>query len=63
MVMQLTYKEAKLLEMFFRHRDKLIEREMFLKTVWEEDGFFVAEVWMFLFPGFVNICNKIQTLK
>ena len=42
MVTQLTYKEAKLLEMFFRHRDKLIEREVFLKTVWEEDGFFVA---------------------
>jgi len=42
MVTQLTYKEAKLLEMFFRHRDTLIERELFLKTVWEEDGFFVA---------------------
>ena len=41
-VTQLTYKEGKLLEMFFRHRDKLIEREVFLKTVWEEDGFFVA---------------------
>ena len=39
---QLTYKEAKLLEIFFRHRDTLIERELFLKTVWEEDGFFVA---------------------
>ena len=42
MVTQLTYKEAKLLEMFFRHRDNLIEREVFLKTIWEEDGFFVA---------------------
>ena len=42
MVTQLTYKECKLLEMFFRHRDTLIERELFLKTVWEEDGFFVA---------------------
>jgi two-component system OmpR family response regulator len=42
LVTQLTYKEAKLLEMFFRHRDILIEREVFLKTVWEEDGFFVA---------------------
>lgn len=41
-VTQLTYKEAKLLEMFFRHRNTLIERELFLKTVWEEDGFFVA---------------------
>lgn len=41
-VTQLTYKEAKLLEIFFRHRNTLIERELFLKTVWEEDGFFVA---------------------
>jgi two-component system, OmpR family, response regulator len=39
---QLTYKETKLLEIFFRHCDDLIEREVFLKTVWEEDGFFVA---------------------
>lgn len=42
MITRLTYKEGKLLEMFFRHRDTLIERELFLKTVWEEDGFFVA---------------------
>src|SRR5688572_12333186 len=39
---QLTYKESKLLEMFFRHRDTLIERDVFLKTIWEDDGFFVA---------------------
>jgi two-component system OmpR family response regulator len=39
---QLTFKEAKLLEIFFRHRDELIERELFLKTVWADDGFFVA---------------------
>ncbi len=42
MVTQLTYKEGKILEIFFRHCNKLIEREVFLKTVWEEDGFFVA---------------------
>jgi len=41
-VTQLTYKESKLLEMFFRHCNKLIEREVFLKTIWEDDGFFVA---------------------
>jgi two-component system, OmpR family, response regulator len=39
---QLTYKEAKLLELFFRHTNKLIERDIFLKSIWEEDGFFVA---------------------
>jgi len=41
-VTRLTYKECKLLQMFFRHCDKLIERDVFLKTIWEEDGFFVA---------------------
>lgn len=41
-VTQLTYKEGKLLEMFFRRPDTLIERQVFLKTVWQDDGFFVA---------------------
>jgi DNA-binding response OmpR family regulator len=42
LVTRLTYKESKLLQIFFRHCDKLIERDVFLKSVWEEDGFFVA---------------------
>jgi two-component system, OmpR family, response regulator len=41
-VTRLTYKESKLLQMFFRHTGKLIERDVFLKTIWEDDGFFVA---------------------
>lgn len=39
---RLTHKECKLLQLFFRHAGKLIEREVFLKSIWEEDGFFVA---------------------
>ena len=39
---RLTHKETKLLEMFFRHAGKLIERDVFLKAIWEDDGFFVA---------------------
>jgi DNA-binding response OmpR family regulator len=39
---QLTYKECKLLQLLFRHAGKLIEREVFLKSIWESDGFFVA---------------------
>ncbi len=39
---RLTYKEARLLELFFRNPDKLIAREVFLNTVWADDGFFVA---------------------
>lgn len=41
-ITRLTYKESKLLELFFRHTNKVVEREVFLKTVWEDDGFFVA---------------------
>lgn len=39
---RLTYKEAQLLQIFFRHPNKLIEREVFLKAAWEDSGFFVA---------------------
>lgn len=41
-ITRLTYKECKLLQMFFRHSGKVIERDVFLKTIWEDDGFFVA---------------------
>jgi DNA-binding response OmpR family regulator len=41
-VTRLTYKECKMLQIFFRHCGKVIERDVFLKTVWEDDGFFVA---------------------
>jgi two-component system OmpR family response regulator len=41
-ITRLTHKECKLLQMFFRHSGKLIERDIFLKTIWEDDGFFVA---------------------
>jgi len=41
-ISQLTYKECKLIQMLFRHAGKLIEREVFLKSIWEDDGFFVA---------------------
>ena len=41
-VNRLTYKECKLLQMFFRHAGRLIERDVFLKAIWADDGFFVA---------------------
>lgn len=41
-ITRLTYKESRLLQMFFRHSGRLIEREVFLKAIWEDDGFFVA---------------------
>lgn len=39
---KLTHKEAKIIRLFFSYPDKVIERETFLKTVWQNDGFFVA---------------------
>ena len=42
LVTRLTHKESKLLQLFFRHSGKVIEREVFLKSIWEDDGFFVA---------------------
>ncbi|CAN0308615.1 unnamed protein product, partial [Chrysoparadoxa australica] len=38
---RLTYKEGKILKLFFDHPNEVIEREVFLKEVWEKDGFFV----------------------
>lgn len=42
LITRLTYKECKLLQLFFRHSGKLIERDVFLKSIWQDDGFFVA---------------------
>jgi DNA-binding response OmpR family regulator len=39
---RLTHKECRLLQLFFRHTGKVIERDVFLKSIWEDDGFFVA---------------------
>jgi DNA-binding response OmpR family regulator len=39
---RLTHTECQLLQMFFRHPGQLIERDIFLKAIWEENGFFVA---------------------
>lgn len=41
-VTRLTHKECRVLQLFFRHPGKLIEREVFLKSIWEDNGFFVA---------------------
>ena len=41
-ITRLTYKECKLLQLFFRHSGKVIERDVFLKSIWQDDGFFVA---------------------
>ena len=39
---KLTYKENKILKLFFEKPNEVIEREVFLESVWKKDGFFVA---------------------
>lgn len=41
-ITRLTHKECMLLQLFFRHTGKVIERDVFLKSIWENNGFFVA---------------------
>lgn len=38
----LTYREAKLLHLFIRHQNQLLEREFILKSVWEDEGIIVG---------------------
>ncbi|MEZ4827953.1 MAG: winged helix-turn-helix domain-containing protein [Bacteroidia bacterium] len=37
----LTFREAKLLDYFFRHSNELLERERLLKNIWEDEGIIV----------------------
>ncbi|MEO9871583.1 winged helix-turn-helix domain-containing protein [Ekhidna sp.] len=39
---RLTYKENKILQLFFENPNEVIEREVFLERVWQRDGFFTA---------------------
>ncbi|KAA0989547.1 winged helix-turn-helix domain-containing protein [Dyadobacter aurulentus] len=39
---QLTYREAKLLDLFVRHRNQVLERDFILKSVWEDEGIIVG---------------------
>jgi hypothetical protein len=38
----LTYREAKLLQLFCRHANQLLERDLILKSVWEDEGIIVG---------------------
>lgn len=39
---QLTYREGKLLDLFVRHRNQILERDFILKSVWEDEGITVG---------------------
>ncbi|WP_462249564.1 winged helix-turn-helix domain-containing protein [Ekhidna sp.] len=39
---RLTYKENQILKLLFENPNQIINREVFLETIWEKDGFFVA---------------------
>ena len=39
---ELTYREAKLLQLFVSHQNQLLERDFILKSVWEDEGIVVG---------------------
>lgn len=39
---KLTNKEARLLKMLVQHKGQVVERDVIMKTIWEDDGYFVA---------------------
>ena len=39
---KLTFREAKLLELFCQHKNELLERDFILKNVWEDEGVLVG---------------------
>jgi two-component system, OmpR family, response regulator len=41
-ITELTYREAKLLHLFCRHKNKVLDRDLILKSVWEDEGIIVT---------------------
>jgi Transcriptional regulatory protein, C terminal len=41
-VQKLTFREAKLLQLFCNHKNELLDRDFILKNVWEDEGVFVG---------------------
>lgn len=39
---KLTNKEARLLKMLVQHKNQIVERDVIMKAIWEDDGYFVA---------------------
>ncbi len=39
---KLTNKEAKLLKILVQHKNQVVERDVIMKTIWEDEGYFVA---------------------
>ena len=39
---KLTNKEARLLKFLAQHKNQVVERDVIMKTIWEDDGYFVA---------------------
>ncbi|MCK5281745.1 MAG: response regulator transcription factor [Cyclobacteriaceae bacterium] len=39
---KLTNKEARLLKILVQHKNQVVERDVIMKTIWEDDGYFVA---------------------
>lgn len=41
-IIKLTNKEARLLKILVQHKNQVVERDVIMKSIWENDGYFVA---------------------
>lgn len=41
-IITLTNKEARLLKMLVQHKNQVVERDLIMKSIWENEGYFVA---------------------
>lgn len=60
---QLTYKENKILKLFFENPNQVIERKVFLEEVWQRDGFFTARSMDVFISKIRKYLSSDQTIK
>lgn len=60
---RLTYKETKILKLFFENPNQVIERTVFLENVWKKDGFFVARSMDVFISKVRKYLSMDQTIK
>lgn len=62
-IQPLTYKENKILKLFFENPNQVIEREVFLEEVWQRDGFFTARSMDVFISKIRKYINPDQSIK
>jgi len=63
---KLTYKEAKLLELFIQNKNTLVQRDLALKSIWQDDTYFNArsmDVYISKLRKHLKSDNSIQIIN